>query len=171
MLDVTVRVEGLADLEKQLRELTGETSIAGAKVIRSAMMSASLPMFRQMQNDAPVSKNPEPRKVKKKGGQTVEIRPGFLKSKIRRRSYINRRGYGNRNIRGNELVKVRIGAFVPYAHYVELGTDYGPRHPFTTAPQPFVKPAFDRHWRGTLDRFGNLLEKRLLSARKRLARR
>ena len=170
MLDVMIKLDGLAALEQQLRELTGETSIAGAKVIRSALMSASLPMFRQMQSNAPVSKGPEPRTVKKRGGGSVEIRPGFLKSKVRRRSYINRRGFGNRNIQGNGLVKVRIGAFVPYAHYVELGTDYGPRHPFSTAPQPFVKPAFDSHWRGTVDRFGTLLEKRLLSARKRLNR-
>ena len=162
MDSLRVEVHGLREIEQALREFSSEDSIAGAKVIRSAMMSASLPMYRTMQATAPVSQDPKPRKRRSKRGGTVEIRPGFLKFKVRRRSYINKTGYGNRNISGNGLVKVRLGAFTPYAHLVELGTEHSPA-------QPFVKPAFDSHWRGTLNRFGGLLEKRLASARRRRA--
>ncbi len=163
MIKVTAQVEGLRELEQQLRELTGETSIAGAKVIRSALMTASLPMYRQMQSTAPVSKDKEPRKRKSRRGGVVEIRPGFLRYKTRRRSYINKTGHGNRNISGNGLVKVRLGAFVPYALYVEMGTENAPA-------QPFIRPAFDSLWQDTLSRFGTLLGKRLASTRKRMAK-
>ena len=166
MIGLDVELGGLKELEQQLRELGGPGSIAGAKVLRSAIMSASLPMFRQIQRTAPVSQG-HPRKRKSRRGGTVEIRPGFLKHKIRRRSYINKTGHGNRNISGSGLVKVRIGGFAPYTHFVEFGTDHGPKHPFTTAPQPFIRPAFDTHWRGVLNSMGGLLGKRLASAKKR----
>ncbi len=165
-MDLSVKIEGLQELEQQLRELGGNNGIAGAKVLRSAMMSASLPMFRQIQRTAPISRG-EPRKRQSKRGATVEIRPGFLKHKIRRPSYINKTGHGNRNISGSGLVKVRIGGFAPYTHFVEYGTDYGPKHPFTVAPQPFIRPAFDAHWRPLLQNFGTLLGRRLASARRR----
>ncbi|MCW7552134.1 HK97 gp10 family phage protein [Endozoicomonas gorgoniicola] len=168
MIQLNVNLSGLKELEKQLRELSGPGSIAGAKVLRSAMMSTSLPLFRQIQRTAPISAG-KPRKRKSKKG-TVEIRPGFLKHKIRRRSYINKTGHGNRNISGSGLVKIRIGGFAPYTHFVEYGTDYGPRHPFTIAPQPFIRPAFDAHWRGLLNNFSGILAKRLASARKRMNR-
>ena len=166
MINLNVEITGLKELEKQLRELGGEESIAGAKVLRSAMMTASLPMFRQIQSTAPVSDG-KPRKRKSKRRGTVVITPGFLKHKIRRRSYINKTGHGNRNISGSGLVKVRIGGFAPYTHFVEYGTDHGPKHPFTVAPQPFIRPAFDTHCRGVLNSLGGLLGKRLASARKR----
>ena len=163
MDSLRVEVNGLKELEQALREFSGEDSIAGAKVIRSALMSASLPMLRQMQATAPISTDPRPRKRRSRRGGEVEIRPGFLRFKVRRRSYINNTGRGNRNIRGNGLVKVRIGAFTPYAHLIELGTEH-------SAAQPFVKPAFDSHWRGALNNLSGLLEKRLTSARRRRAR-
>ncbi len=163
MISTRVDVKGLKELEKQLRELGGPGSIAGAKVMRSALMSASLPMWRDMENRAPVSQDPTPRKRKSRKGGVVEIRPGFLKHKVRRRSYINRTGLGNRNISGRGLVKVRLGAFAPYAHYVEFGTEKAPA-------QPFVRPTFDVHWRGTLSRFKSLLARRLASAKRRMNR-
>ncbi len=161
-MKVTAKVEGLQELEKQLRELGGNNGIAGAKVLRSAMMSASLPMYKQMKASAPVSKDPTPRKRKGRGGESVIIRPGFLKHRVRRRSYVNRKGTGNRNISGNGVVKVRLGAFTPYALYVEMGTEKAPA-------QPFIRPAFDAGWRELLTRFRSLLEKRLLAAQRKLA--
>lgn len=163
MDSLRVEVSGLREIEQALREFSSDDSIAGAKVIRSALMSSSLPMLRQMQATAPISQDPRPRKRRSRRGGEVEIRPGFLRHKVRRRSYINKTGRGNRNISGNGLVKVRIGAFTPYAHLIELGTEH-------SAAQPFVKPAFDSHWRSTLNRFGGLLETRLASARQRRAR-
>lgn len=167
MIDVSVDIHGLSNVEQALRDISNDNSIAGAKVIRSAMMTASLPMFRQMQATAPVAKDPRPRKRKSRRGGTVEIRPGFLKSRIRRRSYINKTGYGSRNIgsTSNEkdaLVKVRIGAFVPYAHFVELGTEHYPA-------QPFVRNALDSNWRAMTNYFCSLLEKRLAAYRRRHA--
>ena len=167
MIDVSVDIHGLSNVEQALRDISNDNSIAGAKVIRSAMMTASLPMFRQMQATAPVARDPRPRKRKSRRGGTVEIRPGFLKYRIRRRSYINKTGYGSRNIGStlNEedaLVKVRIGAFVPYAHFVELGTEHHPA-------QPFVRNALDSNWRAMTNNFRSLLEKRLAAYRRRHA--
>ena len=164
MIDVTVNLYGLSDIEQALRDISNEDSIAGAKVIRSAMMSASLPFYRHLQATAPVNKDPKPRQRKSRKGGTVEIRPGFLKSRIRRRSYINKTGYGNRNIDGNGLVKVRVGAYTPYAHYVELGTEH-------SHAKPFIRHAIDSHWQSITQNFRTLLEKRLLSYRRRQARR
>lgn len=172
MIDITVQLQGLSDLEQALREISSEDSIAGAKVIRSALMSASLPMYRQMQATAPVY-DPKPnkdgeivhRKRKSRKHGVVEIRPGFLKSRIRRRSYINKTGYGSRNIGStpderNALVKVRLGAFVPYAHFVEYGTEHSPA-------QPFIRNAFDGGWSRAVNQFGSLLAKRLAAYRRR----
>ena len=169
MIDVSVNIHGLSDIEQALRDISNDNSIAGAKIIRSAMMTASLPMYRHLQATAPVAKDPKPRKRKNRKGGTVEIRPGFLRSRIRRRSYINKTGYGNRNIgstpdEANGLIKVRIGAYTPYAYYVELGTEHSPAH-------PFMRHAIDGHWNGITQSFGTLLEKRLLSYRRRQARR
>lgn len=176
MIDVSVQINGLSDLEQALRDISNDNSIAGAKVIRSALMTASLPMYRHLQATAPESdvkfnKKGEMvyRKRKSRKGGIVEIRPGFLRSRIRRRSYINKTGYGSRNIgstpdEANGLVKVRIGAYTPYAHYVELGTEHSPA-------QPFMRSAIDGHWSGITQSFGTLLEKRLLSYRRRQARR
>lgn len=169
MIDVTANLYGLSDLEQALRDISNDDSIAGAKVIRSAMMSASLPMYRHLQATAPMSDDPRPRRRKTRKGGVVEIRPGFLRSRIRRRSYINKTGYGNRNIgstpdEANGLVKVRIGAYTPYAHYVELGTEH-------SAAQPFIRNAIDGHWSSITQNFRTLLEKRLLSYRRRQARR
>ena len=169
MIDVSVDIHGLSDVEQALHDISNDDSIAGAKVIRSAMMTASLPIFRQMQATAPVAKDPRPRKRKSRRGGTVEIRPGFLRTRIRRRSYINKFGYGSRNIgrmqnEANSLVKVRIGVYTPYAHYVELGTEHSPA-------QPFIRSAIDGHWQGITQKFGTLLERRLLSYRRRQARR
>ena len=168
MIDVSVNLYGLSDLEQALRDISNDNSIAGAKVIRSAMMTASLPMYRHLQATAPKSKDPRPRQRKTSKGGTVEILPGFLRSRIRRRSYINKTGYGSRNIgrtqnEANSLVKVRIGAYTPYAHYVELGTEHSPA-------QPFMRSAIDGHWQGITQKFGTLLERRLLSCRRRQAR-
>ncbi|WP_257294476.1 HK97-gp10 family putative phage morphogenesis protein [Endozoicomonas sp. YOMI1] len=169
MIDISVNLHGLSDLEQALRDISNDNSIAGAKVIRSALMSASLPMYRHLQATAPKSKDPRPRQRKTRKGGTVEILPGFLRSRIRRRSYINKTGYGNRNIgrtpdEANGLVKVRIGAYTPYAHYVELGTEHSPA-------QPFMRSAIDGHWSGITRNFRTLLERRLLSYRRRQAKR
>lgn len=160
MNNLRVEVHGLRAIEQALRDFSSEDSIAGARVIRSAMMSSSLPMLRQMQATAPVSQDPRPRKRRSKRGGTVEIFPGFLRHKVRRRSYINKTGFGNRNISGIGLVKIRVGAFTPYAHFVEMGTEHSPA-------QPFIRPAFDAHWRGFLNQLGGLLQKRLRSAQRR----
>ena len=169
MIDVSVDIHGLSDIEQALRDISNDDSIAGAKIIRSAMMTASLPMFRQMQATAPIAKDSRPRKRKSRRGGTVIIQPGFLRHRVRRRSYINKTGYGNRNIgntpdEANSLVKVRIGAYTPYAYYVELGTEHSPA-------QPFIRSAIDGHWQGITQKFGTLLERRLLSYRRRQARR
>ncbi|PJE80690.1 hypothetical protein CI610_00351 [invertebrate metagenome] len=169
MISPDVKIHGLREMERQLRKLYSGDLLAGAKVIRSALMSASLPMYRAMQARAPVAPPPGVRqRSTRRGGKgtplyrirrsrrhgLVEIRPGYLKMRVRRRSYINRTGFGNRNVRGRELVKVRLGAFTPYAYMVETGTG-------RAMAQPFVRPAFDAGHRATVDRFAVLLGKRL----------
>ena len=164
MIEAEFNIHGLKELEQRLLAISNDDSIAGARVMRSALMSATLPLYRDLQARAPIAKDPRPRKRKTKRGGTVEIRPGFLRVRIRRRSYINKTGHGNRGItEDNGLVKVRLGAYTPYAHHVEFGTEHAPA-------QPFMRPVIDAGWRGAIQNFRTLLEKRLASYLKRQAR-
>lgn len=151
-MQVTTRIEGLKQLEKQLRTLGLEL---GVKTLRSALMATAAPLRKEMKRLAPqtpADAGPRMRRSKRKG--LVEIRPGFLKFRIRARSAMRKAGSNSKYLSGNQVALVRVGATTPYAAFVEYGTE-------KTRAQPFVRPAAHNK-RAELDsRFKTYLKKRI----------
>ena len=162
MISVTTKVEGLDKLEKQLRALGLEL---GVKTLRSAMMATAAPLRAEMKRLAPETPaDAGPRVRRSRRGGMVTIRPGFLKYRIRARSAIRKVGKSSKHLSGDQIALVRVGAFTPYAGYVEYGTS-------RTRAQPFVRPAAHNK-RAELDnRFRDYLKKRIDKAIERNAKR
>lgn len=162
MISVTATVEGLDELEKQLRALGLEL---GVKTLRSALMATAAPLRQEMKRlapETPADAGPRQRRSKRKG--MVEIRPGFLKYRIRARSAIRKVGRSSRYLSGDQVAMVRVGAWTPYAGFVEYGTS-------KTRAQPFIRPAAHSK-RAELDnRFRTYLKKRIDKAVERHAKR
>src|SRR5690606_8174086 len=93
------------------------------KTLRSACTSAANEFLSEIKSQAPEGKYIK--MVKTKKGQRVEHRPGFLKSRIKKRSFVNKAGGtgGRQSWRKGDVVKVRTGVWrTPYVGHVELGT-------------------------------------------------
>ena len=151
MISVTTKVEGLDVLEKQLRGLGLEL---GVKTLRSALMATAAPLRKEMKRLAPESPaDLGPRFRRGKKGM-VKILPGFLKHRIRARSAIRKVGKSSKYLSGNQIALVRVGAFTPYAGFVEYGTE-------KTRAQPFVRPAAHNKRVELDNRFREYLKKRI----------
>lgn len=115
-------IKGAKELSRKLSALG---AAAGGKALRSALMSAALPVLREAQARAPVSD----RDYLKKTYKGRYVAPGFLKRNIARKSIL----YKNK-----QTAKVLIGP-KPEAFYgtqfIELGTSTIPK-------QPWLEPAF-----------------------------
>ena len=130
MSAIDFRIRGLEQSEKNLKQLG---AVMQAKTLRGALRDAAKPYEDVMKSVAPVSK--ESRTITKENGQKVTISPGFLRSRIKRRSYTNTRGRINRRFKKNEVAMVRVGVFrVPYVGHIEFGTQ-------NHAASPFIRPA------------------------------
>ena len=151
MVSITTRIEGLDELEKQLRALGLEL---GLKTLRSALMATAAPLRKEMKRLAPESPADSPPRLRKGRKGLVEIRPGFLKHRIRARSAIRRGGRSNKYLSGSQVAMVRVGAWTPYAGFVEYGTS-------KTRAQPFVRPAAHNKRAELNNRFKEYLKKRI----------
>lgn len=100
MAVIDVRVDGLADLERQLLRLG---AAVGAKVLRGALSDALKPM-------------------QKAAKDAVPEQTGRLKRSVRRSSRVDRRG------KASAAVKMG-GKKAFYAHMVEFGTKHSPPNP------------------------------------------
>lgn len=131
-MKLEVDFKGLKELDKAIRALGAET---GAKIYRGAAMDAMEPVKQEILANAPVSN--KVRFVKNKAGEKIEIRPGFLKSRTKKRSRVNRKGTVNRNFKEGGILRVRAGVFrVPYIGSVEYGAPGN-----NVAAQPFIEQA------------------------------
>lgn len=150
MIDINVEVKGLDELEKKL---VGLGLAVAQKQLKGALMRAAKPFADEIKQTAPESDYARLVKSKKTGEQ-VEIRPGFYKSRVRRRSKI-RKKTRQRGFSGSEAVRVRVGVFrVRYAGHLEFGTANMPAH-------PVIRPAFERRRFDALAEFKKDLEKRI----------
>lgn len=150
-MDVKIKLEGFAELDKELRELPLRLQ---GNILRSALMKGAKIVQDELKRTAPVSQDDRVRMVKKKSGEKVEHRPGFLRSRVRRRSAI-RRKEEQRGMSGDTAALVRVGVTgVPYAGSVEYGTADAPANPFVR-----------RAWEATKDQMLDLIKGQL---RKRL---
>lgn len=159
MAEREVRVEGLRELHDALLELG---AVAGARVMRAALRDAAKPLLDAMKNTVPVGT--ETRKIKTTTGATIEITPGFLKSRIKIKTQLNASGR-SRRFQGDGIAKVRVGVFrVPYVAVIEYGaSDRG------IPPRPFIRPAFMATDDEVLARFSRSLAAKIEAARRRAA--
>jgi len=146
-MEVTTKITGLKELERQLLKL--EKKVSG-KVLRNAARTALRPMQKAAKRNAPKSTTTYLRWTRK-GSYPVWTKPGALRKSIRLSARLNKRGVGKTAV----TAKVSAGskdAF--YAHMVERGTVKMPA-------QPFMMPAFAGHKRESLDLFSKDLKKRI----------
>ena len=164
MLQPSIRIDGLRQLDKNLQALGAEL---GSKVLTGALRDAADPMLNDMKSNAPVSDIV--RTVKSKGG-SVEIRPGFLKSRIKKRANRNRLGRVNKKFGKGTVAIVRVGAFrVPYVVAIEYGTTMNRKQGGYTKAHPFIRPALDKSPQ-VISLFKERIERRIYLAARKLVR-
>lgn len=116
---MAIEVEGLRELSQKLSELGAAT---GGKVLRSALMSSSLPALRNIQAAAPIGS---------KAHRTYKgriVAPGFLSRNIRRKSLLARD-------RTRAIVIIGPSQEAFYGQFIERGKR-------GYSPHPFIEPAF-----------------------------
>lgn len=163
-MKTTARLTGFAELEKALGNLPGAV---GKRVTRAAMKKAAEPMAEVARELAP----------ERTGKLKKSIRIGSMlngrQRKIRKRSMTEDEKNAVTLFMGPSYLKGDQGR---HGHLVEFGTAphknggqfAGTDHP-GTAPQPFMRPAFDREAMPTVERLKPLLYKAIDKAAKREA--
>lgn len=159
MDSIGIEIKGLKELDVALRSLGAEL---GAKTLRSALRDAAKPFHESMLSNAPVGKY-ESRIVKLRSGSTINIQPGFTKSRVKIRASLNRKGQATKKFSDKTAALVRVGAFrVPYIVPLEYGTSKMPA-------SGFIRGALSQQDR-VLSIFRERLARRIELARKRVAR-
>lgn len=161
-----VKVEGLKELEKALRELPRATA---KNVMVRALKAAAGPMVEMAQKDAPVLtgslrdsiavSSRKPKDAKSAGAMAygAAMAAGASAGQARQAARAANSGAGG-------LVEVYVGPGQnPQAIAQEFGTA---RHP----PQPFMRPAWDANKDGILASIKDLTWSEIEKAAKRLAR-
>lgn len=159
-----MNVSGLADLERALDNLTRSVS---KNVLRSSMREAATPMRDKAQALAP----------KDQGDLSQSIIIGGLLNKSQKSQH--------RKLTRDERSAIelfvgpsyKLGAGGRHGHLVEFGTSphlnagkfAGSKHP-GTAPQPFMRPAFDTEAQPTIERLKPILWRKIDRAAKRQAK-
>ncbi len=140
-------LRGFRQLSKQLEALG---PALGGKYLRSAALSATLPVVKEARNRIPEND----RDFLAKTYKGRKVAPGFAKRNIARRTKISR---------DKSKVRVMIGVKKEayYAiHFVELGTSRQRR-------QPWLEPSFRRNRTAVVNRLGDRLRSKLnLTARR-----
>lgn len=144
-MKTTFRIQGLKELERALSELPKAT---GKNVLRRVLRKAAEPMARDMKAMAPIDEGHLVRSI------------GVGTRLTRRQSREHRKMF--RDDRAAVEMFVGAGGLVQ-AITQEFGTV---DHP----PQPFARPAWDANKRPVLDSISTDLEKEIMSAAKRLAK-
>lgn len=122
------KVEGFRELSRQLSAMG---MAAGGKALRSAAMTATLPVVHKARANIPVGNPPyegkDPYPTRTYTGRLKT--PGFAKRNIARKSFLSRD-----KTQANVLVGVRPEAFYAVS-FIELGTSSIPK-------RPWLEPAF-----------------------------
>ena len=143
-MDISVEIEGLDDLTKQLQQLE---SLAKQKTLTyKAMFFATKPMLDEVKRLAPKAEKAYFRYYRKNGKSRVLQTPGKLKKSIKRRrvkldSSIGVAVYSG-PIKHGEAKKYNVF----YWRFLEYGTP-------KMRAFPFIRPAFDHKKEESLERF------------------
>lgn len=164
-MKLSVKTEGFRELERALAEI--ERKATAKAVMRRALVKAATPVAEMAAALAPVGQTGN-----LKGSIGISTRLSWRQKKENRRLQAE----------GKAAVEIFIGPDYAkagrHAHLVEFGTAPhvnagkfpGTRHP-GTAPQPFMRPAWDAEGRPTLDRLGKEMWSEIEKAAARAARR
>ena len=147
-MTATMRLEGFEGFERNLANL--ERLATRRAVARRALIKAAKPMAEIAQGMAPV-------------GDTNTLAPSIMVGTrlSKRQASLHRKMFRN----DRAAVEVFIGAGpLSSAHTQEFGTVHH-------APQPFMRPAWDRDHKALLQRLGELMAKEIDKAITRQARR
>lgn len=144
-----IEIKGLKELDKQLAKLD---NAAAGKALYSALNAAATPMVKTAKQRAALA--PEPHEMAYGQGY-VEVKPGLLKSAIRKRR-LKRKEYTA--IEQGAAIGIYIGKgtqqklYPRYWHFIEYGTSKMPA-------VPFIRPAFDENKDEAVQIFAKRLKK------------
>jgi HK97 gp10 family phage protein len=166
MATETIRIDGLKDLEKTLREIGPQIK---GNPLRAAVRAMTVPVFDASQRHAKRIDNPETR-TNISDAMGVRIVPTKERDKYTARGdslemyEIGPRKKGKGLKVGEEGPQVKGGYYSAwYAHFVEFGTE-------KQAAQPFMRPAFNESKQKAVDEFTESLAKKLKKAAAKLAK-
>lgn len=150
-MKITTKIEGLKELDRALGELQEDMR---GKALYSALNFATNPIVKEAQNRA--AQAPEPHQMRY-GSRTVTVKPGLLKSAIKKRRLTKKehaQGMYSAAI-GIVISKKNPQKLYPrYWHFIERGTKNMPAI-------PFIRPAFDNHKDEAVARFKKKLGERI----------
>lgn len=147
-MKISAKIEGLRELDQALSELSND--LAG-KALYAALNYASTPMLKTAKARAAIAKEPHEMEYQ---GQIHQVKPGLLKSAIRRKR-VKARYYQQ-----GAAVMIYVGRgtkqkiYPRYWHFIEKGTSHAPA-------TPFMRPAFDTHKDEAVERFKQKLGERI----------
>lgn len=140
---ITVKVEGLSELQASLRELPDATA---KSVIRRVLKKRGEPIAERARSLVPVDQ-------------------GDLRDSITVTTRLSRRQRAKHRKIGPDDIEMFVGAGpLPQAHLQEFGTEH-------SSPQPFMRPAWDAEKDGVLEGIKQDLWLEIEKAANRLARR
>lgn len=161
MVEVSLKLEGLKELESQLLALKGKT---GQKALRSALNKASTPIVKAAKQAAPIAKGPRVKYSGKGKGRAAKIiEPGALKKSVRKSSGRIKAGL-DKSLAA--LIKIRAGSEdAYYVHMVHGGTTSRATKKGANRgdvqPRPFLKQAFDGGYQSLLSEFKRILKQNI----------
>lgn len=162
MLDIKIDIQGLKAMETALLDIAKEVGSKKASgMLTSAIRDGAIKYKNNMLRNA--TESDVTRVVTTRKGRKVEIRPGFLKSRIKVRASTSK-GLETRRFSTNVVSLVRVGVFgVPYIVHYEYGTS---KH----SANPIIRNAFNKRTQPVITVINHRLAKRIEQAQKRIAR-
>lgn len=130
MLDISVKISGLKEMEKALTKLSKEIGSKEATSIMTGAIRDGAKVFEEeIKANAPESTPETKRRAASKINRPYN-RPGFLKARIKTRATTNKKGTVNKSFSTNTVSLVRTGYFnVFYAKWLEYGNSQQPANP------------------------------------------
>tara|TARA_R100000935_G_C2825317_1_gene161959 strand:+ start:1224 stop:1703 length:480 start_codon:yes stop_codon:yes gene_type:complete len=148
----SVEVLGLDELERKLGEL--DNKLAG-KAIYGALGYALTPVVKDAKKFA--SKAKEPHTVVYSNGKKIEVKPGLLRTAIKKRRVPKsemKGEFAQGAAMGMYIGTGRNKVYPNYWHFIERGTS-------TQPATPFIRPAFDNNIDLMLSRFSEKLNENI----------
>lgn len=164
MAEVTVRVDGLKQLEQAIDELTVDLA---KRVVRGALRDAARPIVAGARTRAPVLASPHPYRVP----GTVRRNIAVFNSKQARREgmvgvYVRVRRLSKGGIAAFKRATGRTGAQNPFDPFYWWFLEFGTKR---IAARRYMSQAFDAARTQTLDIFGRRIGERIARANRRRA--